>query len=55
MGVSWYIYITSTEPAVAAKELEFFVECLVQKIAEALEDYSLVTVSELLTKLGYIK
>lgn len=49
------IYITSLEPVVAAKELEHFVQCLVKRIGDALDDYSLVTVNEKLQELGYLK
>ena len=49
------VYITSQEPKVAAKELEYFVQCLIEKISAVLDDYSLVTVNEKLQELGYIK
>lgn len=49
------VYITSQEPEVAAKEIEYFVQCLVKRIGDALEDYSLVTVNETLQELGYLK
>ena len=48
-------YITSNEPLVAEKELEHFVQCLVKRIGDALEEYSLVTVNETLQELGYLK
>lgn len=49
------IYVTSNEPLIAEKELEYFVQCLVKRIGDALEDYSLVTVNEKLQELGYTK
>ena len=49
------VYVTSQEPAVAAKEIEYFVQCLIERISAVLDDYSLVTVSEKLQELGYIK
>ena len=49
------VYITSQEPKVAAKELEYFVQCLVKRVGDALDDYSLVTVNEKLQELGYLK
>lgn len=50
------VYITSQEPKVAAKEIEYFVQCLVKRIGDALEDHSLVTLSnETLQELGYLK
>ena len=47
--------ITSQEVTVAEKELEYFVQCLVKRIGDALDDYSLVTVNEKLQELGYTK
>lgn len=50
------IHITSNEPVVAAKEIGHFIQCLVKRIADALEDHSLVTLSnETLQELGYLK
>ena len=48
-------YITSKEATVAEKELAYFVQCLVKRIGDALEEYSLVTVNETLQELGYLK
>ena len=49
------VYITSQESDVAAKEIEYFVQCLVQRVGDALDDYSFVTVNETLQELGYLK
>lgn len=48
-------YVTSPESAVAAKEIEYFMQCLIERISAVLDDYSLVTVNEKLQELGYLK
>lgn len=49
------IYVTSLEPLVAAKELEFFVQVLVERIADYLHEYDAVDVEGILVKLGCTK
>ena len=49
------IYVASLEPLVAAKELEFFVQVLVDRIAGDLHEYNAIDVEGILVKLGYAK
>ena len=49
------VYVVSLEPLVAAKELEFFVQVLVDRIAGDLHEYNAIDVEGLLVKLGYTK
>ena len=46
------VYVTSLEPAVAAKETEYFIGNLIERI---IEDLCKLEVEDLLKKLGYLK
>ena len=49
-------YVTSLEPAAAAKDIEYFVQHLIEGITDDLHEYtSGLDTEKILTKLGYIK